>query len=249
MKIKRNLKESAFTLSKLEDYMYANEKKIRNNMRVYGFKTPKDVADIGNYIDFASVLGIDSRLVKDVDLDEYTSYLAGFLNADSEDDDLDEMRESKQFETRNKMKLTLKEKKLVKEYAKKLVGKKLVKESEDVTAESVFNSIDWPTVWANINKIFKTKAKIEFKLKSNGSSHRVEMTSSNIISQCGIFKYAIGECRFKFFGSELSTNTSKNKFRGTIDLEYPGNSMTIGHISISQDNKIDIKLANPKTNY
>lgn len=121
MKIKRNLKESAFTLSKLEDYMYANEKEIRNNMRIYGFKTPKDVADIGNYIDFASVLGIDSRLVKDVDLDEYTSYLAGFLNADSEDDDLDEMRESKQFKTRNKMKLTLKERQLIKEYAKSIL--------------------------------------------------------------------------------------------------------------------------------
>lgn len=149
------------------------------------------------------------------------------------------------------MKLTTKQKQLVKEYAKKLQSKKL-NEAEDATGESVFNSINWDMVSAEILSKFKIKTKLEFKLKSRGHTYHVEMISDNLISQCGIFKYAISECFIAFFSNELFTSSDtdhKLKFWGTIHLDYPGNGMNIGSISIDQDNKIVCRIDTPRTGY
>lgn len=72
--MKKNLKEDTMSLKDLENYFYENESDIRDNMKTYGFKL-KDVSKIRNYIDFATLLGVDSRDVKDVDLRQYTDTL------------------------------------------------------------------------------------------------------------------------------------------------------------------------------
>lgn len=99
MKTKKQIKEATMSLNDLEDYFYENEDAIRDNMETYGFEL-RDISKIRNYMDFASVLGVDSRDVKDVDLGEYASMLAGFLNL--------EQRESKQFKLANIAKTILK---------------------------------------------------------------------------------------------------------------------------------------------
>jgi len=76
----QKLNESKFTLNKLEDYYYDNEDDIRDNMRVYGYKKGKDVAKIRNPYDLADVLGIDSRLVRHVDVQVYADMLGGLLD-------------------------------------------------------------------------------------------------------------------------------------------------------------------------
>jgi len=83
---KVRLKESNLSLNKLEDYFYKNEKKIKNNLDRYGFELG-EVSKIRNYIDLSNILGIDSRLLKGVSVDEYASYLSGLLNQGDEDDD------------------------------------------------------------------------------------------------------------------------------------------------------------------
>lgn len=85
-KSKESLKnnEGKFSTSDLKKHVNANEKSIRNNMKTYGFNL-NSVKLIRNYVDFASVLGIDSRLVKDVELPIYTRILVNLL--EEEDDD------------------------------------------------------------------------------------------------------------------------------------------------------------------
>jgi len=100
MKTKKNLKESTMTLKELEDYFYENESDIRDNMKTYGFKL-KDVSKIRNYIDFATLLGVDSRDVKDIDLSQYTDTLTDLLIA--------EQHESKQFKMADVVKKILNE--------------------------------------------------------------------------------------------------------------------------------------------
>jgi len=80
IKPKRRLKEATdpdgneyFHINDLEDYIYENIEKIKDNMSDYGWKV-KDIPKMRNYYDFSTLLGLDSRLLKTVDLEEYTSY-------------------------------------------------------------------------------------------------------------------------------------------------------------------------------
>jgi len=79
-KPKRRLREATdpdgneyFHINDLEDYIYENIEKIKDTMSDYGWKI-KDIPKMRNYYDFATLLGMDSRLLKTVDLEEYTSY-------------------------------------------------------------------------------------------------------------------------------------------------------------------------------
>ena len=59
--------KQGFSPNQLEDYIYDNEDKIRDNFKSYGW-SGKDVDNLKkNYIDLANVLGVDSRVVKDID--------------------------------------------------------------------------------------------------------------------------------------------------------------------------------------
>ncbi len=78
LKVKKQIKESTMSLKDLEDYFHENESDIRDNMKTYGFKL-KDISKIRNYMDLASVLGADSRDVKNVDLAQYASTLSDLL--------------------------------------------------------------------------------------------------------------------------------------------------------------------------
>jgi len=82
---KSRLKEN-FTLNNLEDHYYSKERRIKNNMNQYGFDEDS-VGKIKNYRDLASVLGIDANLLKNVDIEEYASFLSGLLNQDGLTDD------------------------------------------------------------------------------------------------------------------------------------------------------------------
>lgn len=156
--------------------------------------------------------------------------------------------------------LTLKEKKLVKEYAKKIAmkkqsssttkKKKLVEaDGERMTKEEVYNSIDWNLVGKEILKKFNIKTKLSFELGGNSSNPSPKMKSDNIISQCGIFKYAIGECYLAFFNSSLNNSPSDDyKYWGTIMLSYPGNGMNIGQIVIDNNGKITVDTDAPRHN-
>jgi hypothetical protein len=65
---KLNQSNSIFTLKDLENHIYKNIPEITKNIKSYGFD---NISDIDNYVDLASLLGIDSRLLKDIDLEEY----------------------------------------------------------------------------------------------------------------------------------------------------------------------------------
>lgn len=146
------------------------------------------------------------------------------------------------------MKLTLKEKKLIKEYAKKLVGKKKLNES-DANWQEIYDSINWDAVGNEILKTFKIKTKLTFKFNPHRKKTGVEMISDNLISQCGIFKYAIDSCGLGFFNRSLSNDQSDDfKFWATIYLNYPGNGMNIGTLWVKSDNTIIIKKDTPRGN-
>ena len=146
------------------------------------------------------------------------------------------------------MKLTLKEKKLVKEYAKKLVGKKKLNES-DTNWQEIYDSINWDAVGNEILKTFKIKTKLTFKFNPRQKDSGVEMISDNFISQCGIFKYAIDSCELEFFNRSLHNDPSSDvKFWATIHLSYPGNGMNIGTLWVKSDNTIIIKKDTPRSN-
>lgn len=81
-------KMQVFSLSNLEDLYYENPNKIKDNMDQYGF-TIEDLENL-SYYDLAHVLGVDTRLLKDIDAAEYGSYLAGLLN--SPEGELDEAK-------------------------------------------------------------------------------------------------------------------------------------------------------------
>ncbi len=153
----------------------------------------------------------------------------------------------------NKM-LTQKEKFLVKEYAKKLVNKKtpskkpLKEAGEDSTVDDMqarFHMIRWNAVGEAIKKKFRIKANLDFELDSR---NRVILKCDNLISQCGIFKYAISKCVVSFFGANLKATPSKNGqiFWADIDLTYPGNGMTIGTVVVFEDGKIEIEVNEPR---
>lgn len=62
----------------LERYVKANRNEILNNMKIYGFR-PKDIYKMQNYRDVATLLGVDARLLRDVDLGEFTRVISGVI--------------------------------------------------------------------------------------------------------------------------------------------------------------------------
>jgi hypothetical protein len=84
---KRRLRESTdpdgneyFHINDLEDHIYNNIDEIKSNMKDYGWKL-KDISKIGNYYDLATLLDIDSRLLKTVDLEEYTLVAQDYIKS------------------------------------------------------------------------------------------------------------------------------------------------------------------------
>lgn len=75
--IKRRLSEQVMSLRQLEDCVSINRFDIRANMKTYRIKSVKTIR---NYVDLASVLGLDSRIFKNVDLAEYTTVVDDILN-------------------------------------------------------------------------------------------------------------------------------------------------------------------------
>jgi len=78
VKKKKVGEEEIFTVQDLEKYYYDNEDYIVDNMNTYGWDVDS-LSGLGNYVDLANVLGIDSRKVKDVELDVYVATLIELL--------------------------------------------------------------------------------------------------------------------------------------------------------------------------
>lgn len=79
---KRRLKESVELeddLGNLDQYIIMNFDEIQKNMKTYGFE-PIDLKDVTNYYDIAHILGVDTRLIKDADLDYITRMMHGIIN-------------------------------------------------------------------------------------------------------------------------------------------------------------------------
>lgn len=72
------LTRGEFTLQDLKKYIKANRKQILANQKAYGY-TKRDIVYMKSYVDLASLLGIDSRLLKDVDMDEYATTAAALI--------------------------------------------------------------------------------------------------------------------------------------------------------------------------
>jgi len=73
-----------FSESDFENFVYANESDIKENMKRYGF-TEANITSIRNPYDFANVLGCDSRAVHDVELRYWTRVLKELLFEKSEE--------------------------------------------------------------------------------------------------------------------------------------------------------------------
>ena len=69
----------------LDQFIYANAEDILKNMERYGWDVD-DIRDMGNPYDVAHLLGVDSRLVRDADLDYITKYVHGILSDMQEND-------------------------------------------------------------------------------------------------------------------------------------------------------------------
>lgn len=70
--------EEGFSESDFENYVYANESDIKDNMERYGWDED-DITSIGNPYDFANILGCDSRAVHDIELRYWTKALKALL--------------------------------------------------------------------------------------------------------------------------------------------------------------------------
>lgn len=87
-KPKRRLKESVELeddLGNLDQYIIMNFDEIQKTMEVYGWE-PEDIKDMTNYYDVAHLLGVDTRLIKDADLDYVTRMVHGII-ADINDEE------------------------------------------------------------------------------------------------------------------------------------------------------------------
>lgn len=73
---------NSWSLNDLESYFYNNENQIRKRMKQYDYNY-NDIANIRNPIDLSNILDIDSRLVRNVAVDEYAEYLADLLQSDN----------------------------------------------------------------------------------------------------------------------------------------------------------------------
>ncbi len=142
------------------------------------------------------------------------------------------------------MKLTIKERKLVKEYAKKLVGNKKLNESDD-EYEKVFNSINWDDITNTINKITGLKLNYEYKRKGQ----YVELFSPDVVKYCGLFKKVLSRCNITFFNNSLfilpeeEDRSNKQIFWAGVHLSYEhkdggSNGMKIFELYVLPDGKI-----------
>lgn len=62
----------------IERYVKANRDEILSNMKRYGF-TRGGIDKMKNFVDVANLLGVDSNLLRYVDLGEYTAQIKGSL--------------------------------------------------------------------------------------------------------------------------------------------------------------------------
>jgi hypothetical protein len=76
--ILRSLNENEVNLDNLDTYIIKNRDEVLKNLSTYGFDV-EDVPNMRNYIDVASVLGLDSRLFKEVDLQYVTDMMYDIL--------------------------------------------------------------------------------------------------------------------------------------------------------------------------
>jgi len=79
--ILRSLNENEVNLDNLDNldtYIIKNRDEVLKNLSTYGFDV-EDVPNMRNYIDVASVLGLDSRLFKEVDLQYVTDMMYDIL--------------------------------------------------------------------------------------------------------------------------------------------------------------------------
>lgn len=74
--------DDEFTLQDLEQHFNDNESDIRDRMVTYGYKTHHSVRKIRNYYDLATLLDVDSRLLKEIEIQTYAETLAELLSQD-----------------------------------------------------------------------------------------------------------------------------------------------------------------------
>ena len=76
--ILRSLNENEVNLDNLDTYIIKNRDEVLKNLSTYGFDV-EDVPNMRNYIDVSNVLGLDSRLFKEVDLQYFTDMMYDIL--------------------------------------------------------------------------------------------------------------------------------------------------------------------------
>jgi hypothetical protein len=76
--ILKSLNENEVNLDNLDTYIIKNRDEVLKNLSTYGFDV-EDVPNMRNYIDVSNVLGLDSRLFKEVDLQYFTDMMYDIL--------------------------------------------------------------------------------------------------------------------------------------------------------------------------
>ena len=76
--ILKSLNENEVNLDNLDTYIIKNRDEVLKNLSTYGFDV-EDVPNMRNYIDVSNVLGLDSRLFKEVDLQYVTDMMYDIL--------------------------------------------------------------------------------------------------------------------------------------------------------------------------
>jgi hypothetical protein len=76
--ILKSLNENEVNLDNLDTYIIKNRDEVLKNLSTYGFDV-EDVPNMRNYIDVSNVLGLDSRLFKEVDLQYVTDIMYDIL--------------------------------------------------------------------------------------------------------------------------------------------------------------------------
>ena len=76
--ILRSLNENEVNLDNLDTYIIKNRDEVLKNLSTYGFDV-EDVPNMRNYIDVSNMLGLDSRLFKEVDLQYVTDMMYDIL--------------------------------------------------------------------------------------------------------------------------------------------------------------------------
>ena len=76
--ILNSLNENEVNLDNLDTYIIKNRDEVLKNLSTYGFDV-EDVPNMRNYIDVSNVLGLDSRLFKEIDLQYVTDIMYDIL--------------------------------------------------------------------------------------------------------------------------------------------------------------------------